>query len=47
MNCRRRSKGMEEFFDFMEDMNLIDAQLQDSTYAWFKGDNLDVSSRLD
>lgn len=32
---------MIEFSDFIEDMNLIDLQLQDGSYTWFKGDNQD------
>ncbi|WMV25761.1 hypothetical protein MTR67_019146 [Solanum verrucosum] len=43
-NCNRRSRGMIEFSDFIEDMNLIDLQLQDGNYTWFKGDNHDTAS---
>jgi len=46
-NCNRRSRGMIEFSDFIEDMNLIDLQLQDGNYTWFKGDNHDTASRID
>ncbi|WMV41830.1 hypothetical protein MTR67_035215 [Solanum verrucosum] len=46
-NCNRRSRGMIEFSDFIEDMNLIDLQLQDGNYTWFKGDNHDTTSRFD
>ncbi|WMV17215.1 hypothetical protein MTR67_010600 [Solanum verrucosum] len=38
---------MIEFSDFIEDMNLIDLQLQDGSYTWFKGDNQDTASRID
>ncbi|XP_060202490.1 uncharacterized protein LOC132630925 [Lycium barbarum] len=38
---------MKEFSDFIEDMNLIDLQLQDATYTWFKGYNQEIASRID
>lgn len=40
-NCIRKTKGMREFSDFIEDMNLIDLQLDDANFTWFKGDNQD------
>lgn len=46
-NCRRRSKGMKEFSDFIEDMNLIDLQLENASYTRFKGDCHDAASRID
>nr|XP_016484663.1 PREDICTED: uncharacterized protein LOC107805183 [Nicotiana tabacum] len=46
-NCRRRTRGMVEFSDFIEDMNLIDLRLEDSSFTWFKGDNQDMASRID
>ncbi|XP_059288430.1 uncharacterized protein LOC132041754 [Lycium ferocissimum] len=38
---------MAEFSDFIEDMNLIDLQLEDGNYTWFKGDNQDRASKID
>nr|XP_033509991.1 uncharacterized protein LOC117274746 isoform X3 [Nicotiana tomentosiformis] len=38
---------MVEFSDFIEDMNLIDLRLEDSSFTWFKGDNQDMASRID
>ncbi|XP_060210641.1 uncharacterized protein LOC132637591 [Lycium barbarum] len=46
-NFRRRRRSMVEFSDFIEDMNLIDLQLEDGNYTWFKGDNQDRASRID
>lgn len=38
---------MKEFSDFIEDMKLIDFQLQDATYTWFKGEQHEVAPRID
>nr|XP_033508775.1 uncharacterized protein LOC117273689 [Nicotiana tomentosiformis] len=38
---------MVEFSDFIEDMNLIDLRLEDSSFTWLKGDNQDIASRID
>ncbi|WMV58328.1 hypothetical protein MTR67_051713 [Solanum verrucosum] len=46
-NCTVRTRGMKEFFDFIEDMKLVDLQLEDVTYTWFKGDQQEAASRID
>lgn len=38
---------MKDFSDFIEEMNLIDLQMEDATFTWFKGDNQEVASRID
>ena len=38
---------MIEFSDFIEDLKLLDTQLEDGQYTWFKGDNQDIASRID
>lgn len=38
---------MVEFSDLLEDLKLIDLQQQDWKFTWFKGDNLDIASRID
>ncbi|WMV55555.1 hypothetical protein MTR67_048940 [Solanum verrucosum] len=45
--CTRRTKGMKEFSDFIEDMNLIDLLLEDAKYTWFKWDLHEAASRID
>ncbi|WMV23105.1 hypothetical protein MTR67_016490 [Solanum verrucosum] len=46
-NCTVRTRGMKEFSDFIEDMKLVDLQLEDVTYTWFKGDQQEAASRID
>ncbi|WMV58897.1 hypothetical protein MTR67_052282, partial [Solanum verrucosum] len=46
-NYNRRTKGMREFSDFIEDMELVDMQLEDAAYTWFKGDQQEAASRID
>lgn len=46
-NCLKRTKGMREFSDFIEYLKLIDIQLEDGPYTWFRGDNQDIASRID
>ncbi|XP_059284835.1 uncharacterized protein LOC132038130 [Lycium ferocissimum] len=46
-NCVRSTRGMREFSDFIEYMNLVDLQLEDATFTWFKGDNQETASRID
>ena len=46
-NCKRRTLGMIEFSDFIEDMDLVDLQLVGGNYTWFKGGNNNVDSRID
>ncbi|WMV46346.1 hypothetical protein MTR67_039731 [Solanum verrucosum] len=36
-NCERRTRGMKEFSDVIEDLKLVDLQLEDNNYTWFKG----------
>lgn len=38
---------MKEFLDFIEDMDLINLQLDDATYTWFKGDQQGIASKID
>jgi len=38
---------MKEFSDFIKDMKLVDLQLEDGTYTWFKGDQHEAASRID
>ncbi|WMV42189.1 hypothetical protein MTR67_035574 [Solanum verrucosum] len=38
---------MKEFSNFIEYMKLVDLQLEDATYTWFKGDQHEVASRID
>ncbi|WMV51255.1 hypothetical protein MTR67_044640 [Solanum verrucosum] len=46
-NCTRRTLGMREFSDLIEDLNLIDLQLENAKFTWFKGDNHQIASRID
>ena len=46
-SCLRRTKDMREFSDFIEDLKLLDTQLENGQYTWFKGDNQDIASRID
>lgn len=46
-NCLRRSRGMREFPDVIEDLKLIDIQREDNKFTWFKGDNQNIASRID
>ncbi|WMV08412.1 hypothetical protein MTR67_001797 [Solanum verrucosum] len=46
-NCTRRTIGMREFSDLIEDLNLIDLQLANAKFTWFKGDNHQIDSRID
>lgn len=45
-SCVRRTKGMREFSDFVEDMGLIDLQMENATFTWYKGYNHEVASRI-
>ncbi|WMV30152.1 hypothetical protein MTR67_023537 [Solanum verrucosum] len=38
---------MREFSDFKEDMELVDMQLEDAAYTWFKGGQQEAASRID
>lgn len=46
-NCERRTRVMKESSDVIEDLNLVNLQLEDNNYMWFKGDNLEATSRID
>ncbi|KAG5619805.1 hypothetical protein H5410_005023 [Solanum commersonii] len=46
-NGVRRAKGMREFSDLIEDMNLIDLHLENANLTWFKGDTGKIASRID
>jgi len=46
-SCTRRTLGMREFSDLIEDLNLIDLQLENAKFTWFKGDNHQIASRID
>ncbi|WMV09781.1 hypothetical protein MTR67_003166 [Solanum verrucosum] len=39
--------GEQEFSDLIEDLNLIDLQLENAKFTWFKGDNHQIASRID
>ncbi|KAM3264299.1 hypothetical protein P3L10_001293 [Capsicum annuum] len=38
---------MREFSDLIKDTNLIDLQLENASYTWFKGDHQRIASRID
>ena len=42
-----KKKDMREFSNFIKDPKLLDTQLEDGQYTWFKGDNQDIASRID
>uniref|UniRef100_A0A0V0IIJ0 Putative ovule protein n=1 Tax=Solanum chacoense TaxID=4108 RepID=A0A0V0IIJ0_SOLCH len=46
-NCIRINKAMEDFSDFIEDMELEDPPLIGGSFTWRKGDNYDTAARLD
>ncbi|WMV58070.1 hypothetical protein MTR67_051455 [Solanum verrucosum] len=46
-NCIRRTIGMREFSDLIKDLNLVDLQLENAKFTWFKGDNHLIASRID
>ncbi|KAG5630486.1 hypothetical protein H5410_002203 [Solanum commersonii] len=46
-NCTWRTIGIREFSDLIEDLNLIDLQLANAKFTWFKGDNHQIASRID
>ncbi|KAH0688906.1 hypothetical protein KY289_016264 [Solanum tuberosum] len=46
-NCGRISKAMNDFSEFIMDLNLLDPQLECGKYTWRKGDRHDVAARLD
>lgn len=45
-HCNRLNKAMEEFFEFMEDMELQDLSLVGGNFTWRRGDSLDIAARL-
>lgn len=45
--CSRKSSTMEEFSDFIEDVDLVDPQLEKRFFTWFKGDSHIAASRID
>lgn len=42
-----RTIGLREFSDLIEDLNLVDLQLENAKFTWFKGDNHLIASRID
>lgn len=46
-NGTNRTRGISEFSDFIEDMKLVDLQLEDAKYTWFKGDQHETAARID
>ncbi|WMV11477.1 hypothetical protein MTR67_004862 [Solanum verrucosum] len=46
-NCKRLNKAMEDFSDFIEDMELQDLPLEGGSFTWRKGDRQDIAARLD
>lgn len=45
-SCVRRTIGMREFSNFIEDMGLIDLQMENPTFTWYIGDNHEVASKI-
>lgn len=46
-NCNRITKSMENFSDFIEDMELVDPPLIGGSFTWRKGDRHVTAARLD
>ncbi|WMV51457.1 hypothetical protein MTR67_044842 [Solanum verrucosum] len=46
-NCNRITKAMEDFSDFIEDMELVDPPLIGGSFTWRKGDRHVTATRLD
>ncbi|KAG5617008.1 hypothetical protein H5410_016832, partial [Solanum commersonii] len=46
-NCNRFNKEMEEFSEFIKDMELQDLPLVGGRFTWRKGDGYDIAARLD
>ncbi|WMV19032.1 hypothetical protein MTR67_012417 [Solanum verrucosum] len=46
-NCNRINKGMTDFSDFIEDLELVDPELSGGKYIWKKGDRHTTAARLD
>ncbi|KAG5599859.1 hypothetical protein H5410_031229 [Solanum commersonii] len=46
-NCTTTTKAMEDFSDFIEDMELEDPPLTGGTFTWRKADKHDIAARLD
>ena len=46
-NCNKINKGMTDFSDFIEDMELVDPELSGGKYTWKKGDRPSTATRLD
>lgn len=38
---------MREFSNYIEDNELVDMELEDAAYTWFKGDQQEATSRID
>lgn len=45
--CKRLNKVIEDFSDFIEDMELQDLPLKGGSFTWRKGDRQDIAARLD
>ncbi|WMV57474.1 hypothetical protein MTR67_050859 [Solanum verrucosum] len=46
-NCNKFNREMEEFSEFMEDMELQDLPLVGGRFTWRRGDGYDIAARLD
>lgn len=46
-NCNSFNRAMEEFSEFIEDMDLQDLPLLSGSFTWRKGDTHDIAARLD
>jgi len=46
-NCNKITKAMEDFSDFIEDMELVDPPLIGGSFTWRKGDRHVTAARLD
>lgn len=46
-NCNRFTRGMFDFSEFIEDMELEDLQLSGGRFTWKKGERHDIAARID
>lgn len=45
-NCSRISRAMTDFYEFIDDMGLLDPHLVGGKYTWRKGNRHDIAARL-
>lgn len=46
-NFQRKTSAMAEFFETIEDRELIDLPFEGGSHTWFKGDTNNTTSRID